>query len=109
MFASRLNPNVRFVHNVLFDHDFCTAIDVNTVRSELPVVVRIFGGGNVVDQVPGNGSVAGSVNVAIGRGLLVSNRVNPMLSLSCTTLFVIAKYCTLPFTVILSLDPVLSP
>jgi hypothetical protein len=50
MFASRLDPYVRVVHHLLFDHDFCTSIDVNTVRSKLPVVVRIFGGGNVVNE-----------------------------------------------------------
>ena len=66
MFASRLNPNVRLVHHVLYDHDFCTPIDVNTVRSELPVVIRIFGGGNVVNEVLGNGSITGSVDVAVG-------------------------------------------
>jgi hypothetical protein len=68
MFASRLNPNVRVIHHVLFDHDFCTPVDVNAVRSKLPVVIRILGGGNVINEVPGNGSITGPVDVAVGSG-----------------------------------------
>src|SRR5580704_14430010 len=77
MFAGRLNPDVRVVHHVLFDHDFGTSIDVDTVRSKLPVVIRVLGGGNVVNEVPGNDSITGSVDVAVGSGALIANCVNP--------------------------------
>src|SRR5580698_5737102 len=77
MLARELNPEVHAVNNIPLDHDTRPAVHVDAVGRHIVSVGGVALGGDVVDLILANDSVARTVDLRIRSGMLKTDDVDP--------------------------------